>query len=112
MNNPKETAWWTCGGSNPGPLECDSSALPAELHARADRRNLPARAPESRVKTRAAPRASYAQWAGRKIRLRTPPSEPPQGFAACAFARGFSNEKSFTFSNLYDFVSRHFGLKS
>ena len=25
------TAHWSCGGSNPRPLECDSSALPAEL---------------------------------------------------------------------------------
>src|SRR3954470_6167243 len=25
--------WWTCPGSNRRPLECDSSALPAELQA-------------------------------------------------------------------------------
>ena len=29
--------WWTTGGSNPRPLHCERSALPAELVAHADR---------------------------------------------------------------------------
>src|SRR5579859_1866988 len=28
---------WSCGDSNPGPLECDSSALPTELQPRTGR---------------------------------------------------------------------------
>ncbi len=26
--------WWSCGESNPGPLQCDCSALPSELQPR------------------------------------------------------------------------------
>ena len=29
-------AWWSCGESNPGPLQCDCSALPSELQPRPD----------------------------------------------------------------------------
>jgi hypothetical protein len=28
--------WWSCGESNPGPLQCDCSALPSELQPRPD----------------------------------------------------------------------------
>src|SRR4051812_40889816 len=31
---PKGEGWWTAGGSNPRPLHCERSALPAELAAR------------------------------------------------------------------------------
>ncbi len=33
LHHPRGRGWWTCPGSNRRPLECDSSALPAELQA-------------------------------------------------------------------------------
>jgi hypothetical protein len=35
-----EEGWWTAGGSNPRPLHCERSALPAELAARTLKDNM------------------------------------------------------------------------
>src|SRR5471030_1514707 len=37
--------WWTCAGSNRRPLECESSALPAELQAHTFLRSCAANGP-------------------------------------------------------------------